>query len=69
MTPDGQNDLLQMPHGIANSGGIFIRGLKNVWEGFSAAISMIIIVIYNDSCDEHLRTLKELFGRLRRITA
>ena len=41
-------------------------------EGLSGVCSYIDnTVVYNDSWEEHLRTLKELFGRLRidRITA
>ena len=46
--------------------------MKKVLEGLSGVGSYIDdIVIYSDSWEEHLRTLKELFGRLRRarITA
>ena len=46
--------------------------LKKVLKGLSGVGSYIDdIVIYSDSWEEHLRTLKELFGRLRRarITA
>ena len=44
---------------------------SNSW-GLSEVSSYIDdILVYNDSWEEHLRTLKELFGRLRRarITA
>ena len=54
---------------MLNSGAAL---LKKVLEGLSGVGSYIAdIVVYNDSWDEHLRTLKELFGRLRRarITA
>ena len=59
-----------MPFGMANSGVALVRGLKKVLKGLSGVGSYIDdIVIY--SWEEHLRTLKELFGRLRRarITA
>ena len=56
-----------MPIGMVNSGATLVRGLKKVLEGLSGVSSYIDdIVIYNDSWEEHLRTLKELFGRLRR---
>ena len=64
--------------GIVNSGATLVRGLKTevlrteVLERLSGISSYIDdILIYNDSWEEHLRTLKELFGRLRRarITA
>ena len=61
-----------MPFGMVNSGATLVRGLKEVLEGLSGVGSYIDdIVIYSDSWEEHLRTLKELFGRLRRarITA
>ena len=55
-----------MPFGMGNSGGTLVRGLKKVLEGLSGVSSYIDdIVVYNDSWKEHLRTLKELFGRLR----
>ena len=61
-----------MPFGMVNSGATLVLGLKKVLEGLSGVDSYIDdIVIYSDSWEEHLRTLKELFGRLRkaRITA
>ena len=43
------------------------RGLKKVLEGLSGVGSYIDdIIIYSDSWEEHLRTLKELSGRLKR---
>ena len=63
-----------MPFGMVNSGArlTLVRGLKKVLEGLSGIGSYIDDkVIYSDSWEEQLRTLKELFGRLRRarITA
>ena len=56
-----------MPFGMVNSGATLVRGLKKVLEGLSGIGSYIDdIVIYSDSWEEHLRTFKELFGRLRR---
>ena len=55
-----------------NSVATLVRGLKKVVDGLSGVGSYINdIVIYSDSWHEHLRTLKKLFGRLRRarITA
>ena len=72
VTPDGQYEFLCMPFGLVNSRDTLVRGLKKVLEGLSGVGSYIEdIVIYSDSWGEHLRTLKELFGRLRRarITA
>ena len=52
---------------IVNSRATLVRGLKKVSEGLSLADSYIDdIVIYSDNWEEHLRTLKELFDRLRR---
>ena len=61
-----------MPFGMVNSGATLVGELKKVLKGLSGVGSYIDdIVIYSDSWEEHLRTLKELFGRLRRarITA
>ena len=72
VTPDGQYKFLRMPFGMVNSGATLVQGLKKVLEGLSGVCSYINdIVVYSDSWEEHLRTLKELFGRLRRarITA
>ena len=56
-----------MPFGMVNSGATLVQGLKKVLEGLSGVGSSIDdIVIYSDSWEEHLRTLKELFGRLKR---
>ena len=56
-----------MSFGMVNSGATLVRGLKKVQEGSSLVGSYIDdIVVYNDSWEEHLRTLKELFGRLRK---
>ena len=57
---------------MVNSGATLVRGLKKVLEGVSEVDSYINdIVIYSDNWEGHLRTLKELLGRLRRagITA
>ena len=72
VTPDRQYEFLRMPFGMVNTGATLVRGLKKVLQGLSGVGSYIDdIVIYSDSWEEHLRTLKELFGRLRRarITA
>ena len=66
MTPDGQYEFTRMPFGMVNS------GLRKILEGMPGVGNYIDdIVIHNDSWEDHLRTLKELFGRLRkaRITA
>ena len=55
---------------MVNSGATLLQGLKKVLEELSGVGSYIDdMVIY--SWEEHLSTLKELFGRLRRdrITA
>ena len=51
---------------MMNLGANLVRGLKKVIEGLSGVGSyMDDIVIYNDSREEHFRTLKEVFGSLR----
>ena len=72
VTPDGQYEITRMPFGMVNSGGTLVRGLKKILEGMPRVGSYIDdIIIYSDSGEDHLRTLKDLFGRLRkaRITA
>ena len=69
---DGQYEFMRMPFGMVNSGAMLVRGLRKILEGMPGVGSYIDdIVIYSDSWEDHLRTLKELFGRLRkaRITA
>ena len=72
VTPDGQYEFTRMLSGMVNSGATLVRGLRNILEGMPGVGSYIDdIIIYSDSWEDHLRTLKELFGRLRkrRITA
>ena len=48
-----------MPFGMVNSGATLFQGLKKVLEGLSGVGSYVDdIVVYNDSWEEHLRTLK-----------
>ena len=72
VTPDGQYEFTRMPFSMVNSGATLVRGLRKILEGMPGVGSYIDnIVIYSDSWEDHIRTLKELFGRLRkaRITA
>ena len=72
VTPDGQYEFTRMPFGMVNSGATLVRGLRKIVEGMPGVGSYIDdIVIYSDSWEDHIKTLKELFGRLRkaRITA
>ena len=67
-----QYEFTRMPFGMVNSGATLVRGLRKILEGMPGVGSYIDdIVIYCDSWEDHLRTLKELFGRLTkaRITA
>ena len=67
VTPDGQYEFTRMPFGMVNSGATLVRGLG--MPGVGSYIDDI--VIYSDSWEDHIKTLKELFSRLRkaRITA
>ena len=72
VTPDGQFEFTRMPFGMVNSGATLVRGLSKILEGMPGVRSYIDnIVIYSDSWEDHLRMLKELFGRVRKaqITA
>ena len=72
VTPDGLYEFIRVLSGMVNLGATLVQGLKKVLEGLSGVGSYIgDIVIYSDSWEEHLSTLKELFCRLQRarITA
>ena len=72
VTPDGQYEFTRMPFGMVNSGATLVRGLRKILDGMPGVGSYIdYIVIYSDSWEDHIKTLKELFSRLRkaRITA
>ena len=72
VTPDGQYEFTKMPFGMVNSGATLVRGLRKILEGMPGVGSYVDdIIIYSDSWEDHIKTLKELFGRLRkaRITA
>ena len=72
VTADGQYEFTRMPFGMVNSGATLVRGLRKILEGMPGVRSYIDdIVIYSDSWEDHIKMLKELFGRLRkaRITA
>ena len=72
VTPNGQFEFTRMPFGMVNSGATLVRGLRKILEGIPGVRSYIDnIVIYSDSWEDHLRMLKELFGRVRKaqITA
>ena len=67
MTPDGQYEFTRMPISMVNSGAMLVRGIRNTLEGMPGVGSYIDdIVIYSASWEDHIRTLKELFGRLRK---
>ena len=67
VTPDGQYEFMRMPFGMVNSGATLVRGLTKILEGMYGVGSYIDdIVIYSDSWEDHLRKLKELFGRLKK---
>ena len=67
VTPDGQHDFTRMPFGMVDSGATLVRGLRKILEGMPSVGSYIDdIVIYSDSWEDHFRTLKKLFGRLRK---
>ena len=69
VTPDGQYEFTRMSFGMVNSGDTLVKGLWKILQGMPSYIDDI--VIHRDSWQDHLRTQKELFGRLRkaRITA
>ena len=72
VTPDGEYEFKRMLFGMVNSCAALFRGLAKILEGMPGVGSYIDNrVIFSDGWEDHLRTLKELFGRLlkARITA
>ena len=66
VTPDGQYEFTRMPFGMVNSDATLVRGLWKILEGMPGVrIYIDDIIIYSDSWEDHIRTLKEMFGRLR----
>ena len=54
---------------MMNLGATLVRGLRRVLEGMQGVRSYIDhLFIYSDSWEDHLRTLKELFGRLIKVS-
>ena len=52
---------------MVNSGALLVRGLRKILRVGSYIDDIVIyIYIYSDSWGDHLRTLKELFGRIRK---
>ena len=68
LTSDGQFEFRRMLFGMVNSGATQVRGLMKILEGMPGVGSYIddYSDVYSDSWEDHLRTLKELFGRLRK---
>ena len=72
VTPDEQYEFTRMPFGMVNLGATLVIGLGKILEGMPGVGRPIDdIVIFSDSWEDHLRMLKELFGRPRKakITA
>ena len=65
VTPDGQYEFTRMPFGMVNSGATLVRGLRKILDGMPRVRSYIDDIV-SDSWEDHIRTLKELFGRLRK---
>ena len=63
--PDGQYKFTRMSFGMANSGATLVTGLRKILEGMPG-VGSYIDNIYSDSWEDHLRTLKTLFDRLRK---
>ena len=69
VTPDVQYKFMRMLFGMVNSGATLVRGLRKILEIMPGVGSYIDdIVIFSDSWEDHIRTLKELFGRLRKAS-
>ena len=67
VTPDGQYEFTRIPFGMVNSGATLVRGFRKIIEGMPGVRSYIDdIVIISYSWEDHFRTLKELFDRLRK---
>jgi hypothetical protein len=65
VTPDGLFQYKVMPFGMKNSPPTFQRLINQVTSGIQGCEAYIDdIIIYSDSWEDHIRVLKQFFGRL-----
>ena len=65
VTPDGNYEFLRMPFGLTNSIATLVRCLRMVLEGIEGVDTYIDdIIIYTETWDDHIRTIKEVLSRL-----
>ncbi|XP_071493976.1 uncharacterized protein [Diadema antillarum] len=66
LTPDGLFQFTMMPFGLVNAPASFSRLMRRLLDRLGGTVNYIDdILIYSTTWEEHLRTLTELFRRLR----
>ena len=67
VTPDGCYEFVKMPFGLMNSGATFTRMMRRLLEGVRNVEHYIDdCLVHTESWDQHMETLREFLGRVRR---
>ena len=67
VTPDGCYEFVKMPFGLMNSGATFTRMMRRLLEGVRNVEHYIDdCLVHTESWEQHMETLKEFLGRVRR---
>ena len=67
VTPDGCYEFLKMPFGMMNAGATFVRCMRKLLDGMENIEHYIDdIVVHTETIESHVKTLEELFRRIRR---
>ena len=66
MTPDGHWEFLRIPFGMVNSGATLKRGLSRILKDIDNVLFYWDdILVHTSSWEDHVKTLRELFQRLK----
>ena len=66
VTPDGHWEFLRMPFGMVNSGATLKRGLSRILKDVDSVLfCWDDILVHTSSWEDHVKTLRELFQRLK----
>ncbi|XP_068227703.1 uncharacterized protein [Palaemon carinicauda] len=66
VTPDGQYEFLKMPFGMVNAGATYVKCMRTLLKGLDNVESYIDdLLVHTKSWSEYLKTLQELFQRIR----
>ena len=67
VTPDGHWEFLRMPFGMVNSGATLKRGLSRILKDVDNVLFYWDdILVHTPSWEDHIKTLRELFQRLKK---